>query len=60
MGALSGCACRPLGTGDDVVAAGMAASPEVPLEWAVSFFFRNTELSLELWTRIAGISEFDD
>ena len=30
------------------------------LEWAVGFFFGNTELSLELWTVIAGISGFDD
>ena len=28
--------------------------------WAVGFFFGNTELSLELWTIIAGISGFDD
>ena len=26
----------------------------------VGFFFGNTELSLELWTVIAGISGFDD
>jgi len=32
----------------------------MPLEWAVGFFFGNTELSLELWTVIAGISAFDD
>jgi len=31
-----------------------------PLEWAVGFFFGNVELSLELWTVIAGISGFDD
>jgi len=31
-----------------------------PLEWAIGFFFGNTELSLELWTVIAGISGFDD
>jgi len=30
------------------------------LELAVGFFFGNTELSLELWTVIAGISGFDD
>jgi hypothetical protein len=29
-----------------------------PLEWAVGFFFGNTELSLELWTVIARISGF--
>ena len=28
--------------------------------WAIGFFFGNTELSLELWTVIAGISGFDD
>jgi hypothetical protein len=28
--------------------------------WPVGFFFGNTELSLELWTLISGISEFDD
>jgi len=27
---------------------------------AIGFFFGNTELSLELWTVIAGISGFDD
>ena len=31
-----------------------------PLEWAVGFFFGNTNLSLELWNVIAGISGFDD
>ena len=31
-----------------------------PLEWALGFFFGDTELSLELWTIIAGISGFDD
>jgi len=30
------------------------------LEWATGFFFGNVELSLELWTVIAGISGFDD
>ena len=60
MGALSGCACRPLGTGDDVVAAGMAASLEALLEWAVSFFFRNTEFIRELRQVITGVLEFDD
>ena len=28
--------------------------------WVVGFFFGNTELSLELWNVIAGISGFDD
>ena len=31
-----------------------------PLEWAVGFFFGNTELSLELWTEIAVLLGFDD
>ena len=55
---------RPVGswvleTGN-VVAEGLAVSLDKPLEWAVGFFFGNTELSLELWTTIAGISGFDD
>jgi len=44
----------------NVVAAGLAASLNNPLEWAVGFFFGNVELSLELWTVISGISGFDD
>ncbi len=55
---------RPVGswvldTGN-VVAEGLAVSLDKPLEWAVGFFFGNTELSLGLWTVIAGISGFDD
>ena len=55
---------RPVGawvleTGN-VVAAGLALSLDKPLEWAVGFFFGNTELSLELWNVIAGVSGFDD
>ena len=45
---------------NNVVAEAMAISLDKPLEWAVGFFFGNTELSLELWTVIAGISGFDD
>jgi hypothetical protein len=30
------------------------------LDLAVGFFFTNPELSMELWTVIAGISGFDD
>ena len=45
---------------NNVVAESMAISLDKPLEWAVGFFFGNTELSLELWTVIAGISGFDD
>jgi len=43
-----------------MVAAALAESLDKPLEWAVGFFFGNTELSLELWNVIAGISGFDD
>jgi hypothetical protein len=42
------------------VAEAMAISLDKPLEWAVGFLFGNTELSLELWTVIAGISGFDN
>ena len=44
----------------NVVAQGLAVSLDKPLEWAVGVFFGNTELSLELWNVIAGISGFDD
>ena len=44
----------------NVVAEAMAISLDKPLEWAVGFFFGNVELSLELWTTIVGISDFDD
>ncbi len=55
---------RPVGawvleTGN-VVATGLAASLDKPMEWAVGFFFGNMELSLELWNIISGISGFDD
>ena len=49
---------RGWGTGDG--GGVLAESLVKPLEWAVGFFFGNTELSLELWTVIAGISGFDD
>jgi len=55
---------RPVGSwvleSGNVVATGLAASLDKPLRWAVGFFFGNTELSMELWTVIAGISGFDD
>jgi len=55
---------RPVGSwvldSGNVVATGLALSLDKPLDWAVGFFFGNTELSLELWTVIAGISGFDD
>jgi hypothetical protein len=44
----------------NVVAQGLAVSLDKSLEWAVGFFFGNTELSMELWTVISGISGFDD
>ena len=54
---------RPVGSGvlesGNVVAATLALSLDKPLGWAVGFFFGNTELSLELWTGIAGVSGFD-
>ena len=55
---------RPVGAwvleSGNVVAQGLAVSLDKPLGWAVGFSFGNTELSLELWTVIAGISGFDD
>jgi hypothetical protein len=55
---------RPVGPdilqAGNVVAVALAGSLDKPLEWAVGFFFGNTELSLELWTVIAGVSGFDD
>ena len=55
---------RPVGSwvldSGNVVAQALAVSLDKPLEWAIVFFFGNTELSLELWTVIAGISGFDD
>jgi len=50
-----------VGTGPgNVVAQALAVPLDKPLDWAVGFFFENMELSLELWTVIAGISGFDD
>ena len=55
---------RPVGSwvleSGNVVAAGLAVSLDKSLEWAVGFFFGNTELSLELWNIISGISGSDD
>ena len=55
---------RPVGAwvlqSNNVVAEGLAVSLDKPLEWAVGFFFGNTELSLELWNVIAEVSGFDD
>ena len=55
---------RPVGSwgvqSNNVGAEALAVSLDKPLEWAIGFFFGNVELSLELWTVIAGISGFDD
>ena len=55
---------RPVGSwvldSGNLVAQALAVSLDKPLEWVTGFFFGNTELSLELWIVIAGISGFDD
>ena len=55
---------RPVGSwvleSGNVVADALAESLDKSSEWAIGFLFGNTELSLELWTVIAGISGFDD
>ncbi len=45
---------------NNAVAEALVVSLDKPLECAVGFFFRNTKLNMELWTKIAGISGFDD
>jgi hypothetical protein len=45
---------------NNVVAAALAESMGKPLPWAVGFFFGNLELSMELWTVIAGLSGLDE
>ena len=44
----------------NVVATALAESLDKPFPWAVGFLYGSTELSLELWTTIVDISEFDD
>ena len=39
-----------------MVVSALAESLDKPFAWAVGFFFGNTELSLELWNVIAGLS----
>ena len=55
---------RPVGSwvldSGNVVADALAVSLGKSSEWAIGFLLGNTELSLELWTVIAGISGFDD
>ena len=43
-----------------VAAEALAVSLDKAPEWAIEFFFGNTELSLELWTVIAGVLGFYD
>ena len=55
---------RPVGSwvldSGNVGAQGLAIALDKPLGWGVGFFFGNTELSLELWNIISGISGFGD
>ena len=44
---------------NNAVAQALAVSLDKPSEWAVGFFFGNTELSLELWQDM-GISAQGD
>jgi len=54
---------RPVGSwvleSGNVVAESLAVSLDKPLEWAVGFFFGNTELSLELWNATAPEKPID-
>ena len=43
-----------------MVVAALAESLDRPFPWAVGFFFGDLELSMNLWTVMAGISGFDD
>ena len=43
-----------------VVAEALAVSLDKPLEWVIGLFFGNTELSLEFWNVIPGVSGFYD
>jgi len=61
MGVPSWCPVSPdILQAANVVAVALAESLDKPFPWAVGLFFGNTELSLELWTVISGISGFDD
>ena len=44
----------------ELPAVALAESLDKPFPSAVGFLFGNTELGLELWTVIAGISDLDD
>jgi len=43
-----------------MVVEALAVSLDKPFPWAVGFLSGNPQLSLELWTVIAGISGLDD
>ena len=43
-----------------MVGTALAESLDKPFPWDVGFRFGDTKLSMELWTKIAGISGFDD
>ena len=43
-----------------MVAEALSQSMGKSFNWGVGFFFGNTELALDLWTVISGISGFDD
>ena len=51
---------RPVGSWVLESGNGVAESLDKPFPWAVGSFFGNTELSLELWNVIAGVSGLDD
>jgi len=44
----------------NAMAAGIAVAMGKPYGWGVAFMFGNLELSMELFTTIAGISGFDE
>ena len=44
----------------ELLAVALAEPLDKPFPWAAGFLFGNTELSLELWIVIAGISGLDD
>ena len=55
---------RPVGSwvleSGTVMAIALAESLDKSSPWDVGFPFGNTKLSMGLWTRITGISGFDD
>ena len=47
-------------TSGHMVAEALSQSMGKSFNWVVGFFFGNTELALDLWTVISGITGFDD